>query len=303
MREIKNIAASVAQRLKNRAVKEGILYNDLLLHYGIERFLYRLSQSTYKSRFILKGGLVLYAFDPAFSRETRDIDLLAYAVNTVDNLKAIIEEICATDVEADGIKFDADSLQGRIIKERDKYSGVRVKFIGNLGNTRIPMQVDIGFGDVITPSPVETNYPTILENVNSPHLRVYPPETILAEKIHALVKLDLLNSRLRDFYDIWYLTETRKYDGRAVSQAVKATFQHRETEVPAHLSDEWFATYTSNDKKQQWSTLKARLSDQSPLPALSDTLHRIQAFTAPLFEAISSHRELEKKWEPRSGWM
>ena len=195
---IQNVAASVRGRLTNRARELGRPFQEILQFYGLERFLYRLSLSGYGDQFVLKGALLLRAWRPDSFRPTRDIDLLGYVDNTPSLLAAIMSEVCAVEVEPDGLVFDAGSVSASPIKEDAEYSGVRVTLLGSLQRARIPTQIDVGFGDVVYPDTPRSGYPTFLEQP-APILRQYPREAVIAEKYQAMVFLGELNSRMKDF--------------------------------------------------------------------------------------------------------
>ena len=240
--EKKNLPASIHERLLNKAKSSGRPFNELLQYYGIERFLYRLAESPYRDRFILKGALIFAAWGAPLSRPTRDIDLLAHTSNSINNIVAIVTAICNQDVQPDGMTFDPASVVGEKIKEQDEYEGVRVRFRGYLGNARVNMQVDMGFADVVSPAPELVEYPTLLD-LPRPHLRGYPRETVVAEKVHAMVTLGAINSRMKDFYDLWLLARKFSFDGASLSEAIRNTFAHRATripnEMPVGLTDEF----------------------------------------------------------------
>lgn len=193
---VKNIAASVHQRLLNIAREGDRAFNDLVVYYALERFLYRLSQSKHADRFILKGALMLFVWEAQVTRLTRDIDLLGRTSNDLEGIRAIMAEICAVEIEDDGLVFDPASVATARITEDADYQGIRVTFRGRLGNTPIAMQIDIGFSDVITPAPASITYPTILDHP-APKLKGYNRETVVAEKFEAMVTLGELNSRMR----------------------------------------------------------------------------------------------------------
>ena len=230
MSELKNIGASVHQRLKNVSKESGRSFNDLVQYYALERWLYRLSQSGHENLFILKGALMLVAWRAPILRATRDIDLLARTSNDLDGIKRIIAEICRTDVPEDGVLFDPESVTTTRIAEDADYEGVRATFTGILATTRLSMQIDMGFSDVITPGPVGISYPTILD-YPAPVLRAYNRETAIAEKFEAMVSLGRLNSRMKDFFDVWLLASISDFSGADLSQAILAAFRKRGTEL------------------------------------------------------------------------
>lgn len=300
MGQVKNVAASVFQRLKNKSREVNRPLEYLLVHYAIERFLYRLSQSEYRGTFILKGGLAFLTLDDTFPRTTRDIDLLGFTENAVENVKAIVAAICRLHVADDGLAFGHDAPEGESIKIEDKYSGVRVKLMAHLGNARIPMQIDCGFGDAVYPTAEWVAYPTLLDSP-APHLRVYPPETILAEKVHAIVQLDLLNSRLKDFYDIWFLSETRTIDGATLCEAFARTFECRKTALPHTIPDTFLDAFQESNEKQ-WTAFTRKFHADLPFPEFSEVLLRVRVFVRPPLEALSSGQPLLKMWLPAQGW-
>ena len=191
------LVASIRARLQNMARENGLNLEDLLYRYAIERFLYRLSQSNYQNYFVLKGGQVFAAWGISLGRPTRDIDLFGMAADTVENLIQIVKEICKQAVEPDGMVFDLETVIGQAIEENADTPGVRLNFRSRLGNARIRMQMDIGFSDVITPEVAMVNLPTLLD-MPVPHLLLYPLETVIAEKLQAMVYLGEINSRMKD---------------------------------------------------------------------------------------------------------
>ena len=187
-------------------------------HYALERWLYRLSCSAYADRLVLKGALLLRTWGIPAVRPTRDIDLLARASNDLDAIRQMVADICEAEVEADGMSYDPTAVATAGISEDADYRGVRATFSGELGTARYPMQIDLGFSDVVTPPPVEIEYPTLLD-LPAPHLQTYNRETAIAEKFEAMVKLGELNSRMKDFYDIWALSSTGTFAGKALAAA------------------------------------------------------------------------------------
>ncbi len=202
---LKDIASSVHQRLLNVARQTDRPFNEILQYYAMERFLYRLSKSRYRDRFILKGALILICWEAPISRPTADIDLLGYIDSEVDSIVAIMKDICEQRVVDDGMVFYMDSVGGERIIEGAEYRGVRVKVRGGLGNARVTAQIDVGFGDVVVPSPEKVDYPAILD-FPAPRLLGYSRESIIAEKLATMIRLGVLNSRMKDIFDIWLLS-------------------------------------------------------------------------------------------------
>lgn len=194
----KNIPASIRQRLLNKAHETNRSFNEILQYYAIERFLYRISNSGYADKFVLKGALMFRAWGASIYRPTRDIDLLGYTTNELDGVERIFRELCNPIVENDGLLFDKETVKTERITEDADYEGVHVNLTGYLGKAKIPLQIDIGFADVVSPAPLMLKYPTIL-TMPAPNLRGYPPESVVAEKLHALVFLGSLKSPYEGF--------------------------------------------------------------------------------------------------------
>lgn len=200
----RDLGASVRERLLKHARLQTRPFQELLQYYAMERFLYRLSQSRHADEFVLKGALLMTAWRAPLARSTMDIDLFGTTSNELDHIRALIAHVCEEESEPDGLEFDTKSLKVTRIKEDADYEGVRVRFHATLARARISMQIDIGFGDVVTPGVIEIEYPTLLE-FPAPVLRAYPKETVVAEKLEALTTLGTLNSRMKDYYDLWAL--------------------------------------------------------------------------------------------------
>jgi predicted nucleotidyltransferase component of viral defense system len=209
----RNVAASARQRLLNLSKASSVDYNQLLVRYAIERLLYRLSRSRHRENFVLKGAMLFAIWEGSPHRPTQDVDLLGFGDRSPDHIAAVFRELCAASVEDDGIAFAANTVHAEEIRTADEYGGVRVRFTASLGGAIIRVQADVGFGDAITPPAPESNYPTLLPNQPAPHLRVYPRETVVAEKMEAITKLGMLNTRFKDYYDLRYLADRFEFDG------------------------------------------------------------------------------------------
>jgi hypothetical protein len=298
---VTNVAASVHRRLLDVAKQSDRRFNDVLQHYALERWLFRLSRSALGERFVLKGALLLVAWKMSVIRPTRDIDLLGRISNDLDSVRSVIVEIIQTPVEDDGLVFDPSSVTTARITEDADYMGVRATFLGRLGNARIAMQIDIGFGDVVTPMPAWITYPTILEQPAA-QLLAYNRETAIAEKFEAMVKLGTLDSRMKDFFDTWLLASSFEFDGLSLAAAVRATFAQRQTTVepePAALSDQ---LARDRSKAAQWKAFTRR----SPLPdaptEFAEVVQRLRDFLQPVAAAIVTGQPWTKHWRPGGPW-
>jgi hypothetical protein len=253
----KNLATSVKARLQNEAVRRGEDFNLLLLRYGIERLLFRLSQSSHAGRFLLKGAMLFVVWDEKTHRPTRDLDLLGFGPSEKDDLLRVFQDVATTPVVDDGLVFEPASIHAEEIREDSSYGGVRVRLVAKLGSAELPVQIDIGVGDTVTPGPETVRFPTLLD-FPAPVIRTYPAYTVVAEKFEAMVKLGIANTRMKDFHDVWFLTRRFQLDGATLRQAIAATFARRQTALlnwSDALSDE-----LANDppKQTQWTAFIRR---------------------------------------------
>ena len=296
-----NIPASVHQRLLDKSRQTHRPFNELLQYYVMERFLYRLSKSPHAGKFILKGALMFTAWKLESYRPTMDIDLLGKTSNQVDRVVAIATEVCAQPVEPDGLIFNFNTVKGAKIAEDANYEGVRIRFQANLGTARVTLQLDIGFGDVIVPAPQQIEYPTILD-FPAPRLRGYSKESIVAEKFESVVTLGLLNSRMKDYFDIWALSRQFDFDGQTLGSAVLRTFSNRGTRIvpePVGLTAKFADDPT---KKAQWRGFvrKSRLDTSSDL---AEVLLAVARFLQPVATALSAGRTFTGKWAAPGPWI
>jgi len=297
----KNIASSVRQRLLNKARETGRPFSELIQYFTMERFLYRLSKSHYADNFVLKGALMFTVWQAPFTRPTMDIDLLGRIDNSIEILVKVTREICQQEVEPDGIAFDVNSIEAERIAEDADYEGIRIRFRGSLDTAKIVMQLDIGFGDTIVPSPETINYPTILD-LPAPHLRAYSRESTIAEKFEAMVKLGILNSRMKDFFDIWLLLRRFDFDGPTLSAAITKTFSTRGTNFqpePIALTNT-FAEDT--EKAAQWRGFlrKSRLTD---VPQnFGEVVTAIATFLGLIAEQLAAGHVFKATWKAPGPW-
>lgn len=279
-RKPRNIGASVRARLLDRARAERSDFQILLTRYALERLLYRLSVSPHRDRFILKGAMLFGTWVADPFRPTRDLDLLGSGDNSAEAIAGTFRAICAQPVADDGVTFDVAALEAAPIREEVEYGGVRVRTTAAIAGARIPIQVDIGFGDAVTPAPVEIDYPTLLD-APAPHLRAYPVETVVAEKFEALVTLGMANSRLKDFYDLWLIARTFEFRQPALVEAVRRTFERRRTELPADtpvgLTNEFAVA-----RAAQWRTFLARERMAGAPDSFTAVIADLERFLMPL---------------------
>lgn len=247
-----NRAASIRARLKQHPETSKQDFNLTLTQYGLERLLYRLSVSEHAPTFLLKGALLFQLWYGHAHRPTRDADLLGFGPDDVPTLVGVFRSICGIEVD-DGIVFDPDSVDGSEIRKDAGYGGVRIDLRATLDGARLALQVDIGFGDAVTPAAQPVHYPTLLDDLPAPALRAYPKATVVAEKLHAVTVLGMTNSRMKDFFDLWILLHDTALDDAELRRAVEATFERRRTtlptELPIGLSDAFAADTT---KQVQW---------------------------------------------------
>jgi hypothetical protein len=227
----RNLAASIRARLKQRADARKQDFNLILTHYGLERLLYRLSISPLAGNYLLKGALLFSLWYDRPHRPTRDADLLGFGPDDIDSAVAAFREICAMEVE-DGIAFDLSSVKGSVIRKEAGYGGVRIDLLAKLDGARITLQVDIGFGDAVTPAPELVSYPVLLEDQPAPQLRSYPKYTVVAEKFHAVCLLGMANTRMKDYFDLWVLLTEGALESTELRRAIDATFARRQLQVP-----------------------------------------------------------------------
>ena len=229
-----DLAASVRARLLNIAKTEGSDFNQVLVRFALERILYRLTRSPHADRFVLKGALLFTLWYDMPHRATRDVDLMGFGASDLASITQVFRDIAAITAD-DGIVFDPNSVIVQEIRKEAGYGGVRVIVAGELANARCRTQIDIGFGDAVTPGPVDSVYPVLLDDLPAPRLRAYPIYTVVAEKLHAITLLGMTNSRVKDYFDLSLLLERETLDADLLAQAIKATFARRGMAVPAEL--------------------------------------------------------------------
>lgn len=295
----RNPAASVRQRLLDLSRAQARPFQEILQFYVMERFLYRLSQSEHADRFVLKGALMLQAWEAPHSRPTMDIDMLGRTGNDPDSLVGQLREVLAVDTGGDdGLIFHADSLQAETITEDADYNGVRIRGWAELLDARTRLQVDIGFGDAVVPAPQRLRYPVLLD-FPAPEVLCYSRESSIAEKFQAMVSLGSLNSRMKDFYDIWLLARQFDFDLKTLVNAIETTFQTRETSVPDRpLFDSDFA----REKQIQWRAFVRKLGGDVPIePEFANVLNVLEEFIGKALEFIADENGA-MRWTAGGPW-
>lgn len=296
----RDLAASVRQRLLNQSRVQERPFQEVLQYFAMERFLYRLSKSAFCDRFVLKGALLLTAWRAPVSRPTMDIDLSGRTGNDLEHIQSLFEQFCQSQVKPDGTEFDPATVEVSRIAEDADYEGVRARFNGLLARARIPMQIDVGFGDVIVPGPTEIEYPALLD-FPAPRLMAYPRETVIAEKLEALTQLGVLNSRMKDFYDLALLARLYSFDGTLLARAISATFGRRNTRIeadPVGLSESFSLDPA---KALQWRAFLRRSRFKESLDFVS-VVRQVRNFAHPLLAAIAGGQPFGGTWSPGGPW-
>ena len=261
-----NLAASIRQRLLNRARQEQVTFDAVLNSFGRERLLYRIGISEYSDQFLLKGAMLFALWYDMPHRPTRDIDLLGFGPGELFVLERVFREITQQLVD-DGLRF-SETVQSEEIRKEANYAGARVTLVATLEKARIPLQVDVGFGDLVTPAAEQIDYPVLLEDLNSPSLGAYPVYTVVAEKLQAIVSLGMVNSRLKDYFDLQVLQDREELDELVLAEAVRLTFAVRSTPLPQQMPLGLRGEFAEDqDKQGQWRAFLHRNElDAVPLP-------------------------------------
>lgn len=298
----RNLAASVRHRLGQIARANGEDFQLVLTRYGLERLLYRLACSPHADTFVLKGACLFQLWSDQPHRPTRDLDLLGHGAGSISQYEGIFRQVCDQPVPADGLEFLSDRVRGESIKDEDQYQGIRLRVDARLANARLPLQVDVGFGDAITPGPIEIDFPTLLE-FPAPSLRAYPRETVIAEKFQAMVTLGMANSRMKDFFDLWTLAREYAFDGGTLGAALQATFLRRQTPLPIRAPLALTPVFAQDRAKQtQW---RAFLRKGNLMPAaveLPELIELLAQFLMPPLQTLGQARPFAGQWPPGGPW-
>lgn len=299
-KRVANVSASVRQRLLNLATERKEDFGLVVTRYGLERFLYRLSVSTHRDSFVLKGALLLQLWIAETYRPTRDLDLLGRGISNVSYRK-IFSEVCSQKVEDDGLTFLPDTIRVERIRDDETYEGVRVRLEARLGNVRVPLQIDVGLGDAIVPASEELRYPTLLR-FPAPKLHAYSKESVVAEKFEAMVKLGIANSRMKDFYDLWVLAQRFEFESATLAAAIRATFKTRRTTLPRSsplaLQPDFYELPT---KQTQWRAF-LRKSGLKAESSLKEIIELIGEFVMPTVDSLLKEDAKNNVWQPGGPW-
>ena len=286
MKENNSLASSIRQQLQNLARERDESFDQMLVNYALERVLYRLSQSPHRNRFVLKGALLFRLWFGLAQRSTRDADFLGFGSSEPEEFADIFRQLAGM-VEEDGLVFDTASVQAEDIRKMADYPGVRVSMTAMLSKSRIKVQCDIGFGDAVTPAPLQQTYPTLL-NMPAPVLAVYPLETVVAEKMETIVKLTSFNSRMKDYFDIWVLMRYENLDRSVLPEAIRATFARRNTALPLTLPVGLSSSFAS-EKQAMWQAFLTRSALSAP--SLAEVLDEVREQCWLVLQAASEAKE------------
>jgi hypothetical protein len=300
-KNIVNHSASVRQRLYNLAKESLRPFDEVCQYYTIERFIYRLSQSPYQKTLILKGALMFMVWGFPYARPTKDIDFLGHTENNIENVVKTVKEICNIPKPEDGIHFLTDAMFGELIQHQNTYHGIRVNCPVDIANAKAKLQIDIGFGDIIHPEPMTFSYPTLL-NTSSPIIYGYTPETLIAEKVHTMLTRGMTNSRIKDYFDVWFLSKQFRFQGNDILCALKKTFDYRgglrnpTVDIVTLLS----AFALEPTKIKQWDAFINRFNVVSV--DFNKAVEQIQTFLAPVFNCIQLKQPFNRYWHPSGVW-
>lgn len=293
---------SIQARLLNYSRERRENHNHTLVRYGIERLMYRLSRSPHTDRFVLKGAMLFVLWLEDSHRPTQDLDLLGVGDLTANSLRRIFEDVCEMPVENDGVEFNKELITITEIREAEIYQGLRIRVPGQLGNIKLNVSVDVGLGDAIVPRPKKVTFPVLLD-LPHPEIKIYPRETVVAEKLDALILLGLRNSRMKDYYDLWVLATHFSFDASLLGKAIVTTLEWRgralQTNLPSGLQNE----FSDNPTKQtQWRAFLRRTVPDHPDPELSEVVSVIRKFLSPVLKSIIDDKAFRRQWTPERGW-
>jgi len=299
-RRITNLAASVHHRLLARARASGADPNDIFLRYALERFLYRLAVSPHASSFMLKGATLFAVWEEDPHRATRDIDLLGFGEDSAQRIGGMFADVCCVPVPDDGMVFDPASVAVSDIREGQTYQGKRVRLAAKLGTARYTVQIDVGFGDALAAWDTEITMPTLLD-FPAPRLRAYPAEAVVAEKLHAMAQHGMLNSRMKDIYDVQALAARLAFDGGSLAEAVRLTFERRGRPIGAEFPAPLTTAFAADTVMlQRWAGFLRR--NRLEAVELTVAVDRLRAFLLEPWETLVRGDGFAKEWLPGGPW-
>lgn len=299
---VRNVPASVLARLRNQSEGMNRPFAEILQYYAMERFLHRLSKTGYADKFILKGGLLFHVWNLPLRRPTRDIDFRGYVSGDPETLSKLAREIIEVSAPEDGLVFDPQSVSVEETQLDADYQGIRVKLVALLERTRIPLQIDIGFSDQLASKAEAIEYPNLLPDLKPVRMKGYPKEAVVAEKFHAMTRHGDLNSRMKDYYDLWLISETFEFDGASLQKAIETTFKRRDTEIPSErpLS---LSTDFARASQTRWANILGRMELDTPqVDDFQRVLERIWEFLEDPVQSALGQANSNHKWIPQKGW-
>jgi len=298
----KNVAASILARLRNRAQLLERPFAEILQYYAMERFLYRLSKTSYADKFVLKGGLMFYVWDLALRRPTRDIDFGGSVSNNSGTLLKIINTVITESVPEDGIVFDPQSVSVEETQVDADYQGMRIKLIALLERSRIPVQIDIGFSDELVSKAESIEYPNLLPNLKTTRMKGYPKEAMVAEKFHAMVRHAELNSRMKDYYDLWLVLETFEFENISLQKAIESTFRKRDTEIPDERPLSLSPEFAQASQTRWMNFLNKMELENNQIAHFQRVIEKIWVFLEHPLETSINKTKSTRTWIPQRGW-
>jgi hypothetical protein len=298
----RNIPASILARLRNQSEEMNRPFAEVLQYYAMERFLYRLSKTGYADKFILKGGLLFHVWNLPLRRPTRDIDFRGYVSGDPATLSKLVHEIIEVSALEDGLVFDPQSVSVEETQLDADYRGIRVKLVALLERTRIPLQIDIGFSDQLASKAEAIEYPNLLPDLKPVRMKGYPKEAVVAEKFHAMTRHGDLNSRMKDYYDLWLISETFEFEGASLQKAIETTFKRRDTEIPSERPVSLSADF-ARASQTRWANFLGRMELDNPqVDDFQSVVERVWEFLEyPVRLALAQTRS-SRKWIPPKGW-
>ncbi|MCJ7644371.1 MAG: nucleotidyl transferase AbiEii/AbiGii toxin family protein [Candidatus Aminicenantes bacterium] len=300
--QLTNLPASVKQRLLNISRQTQVEFNVLLTKYALERFLYRMSVSRSRLHFILKGALLFGVWSKELHRTTRDADFLSLQPPSLERLASDFRKICEVQAEPDGIRFLPGSVQAQEVRRQNIFGGIRITLRGVLGKANVHLQIDVGFGDACIPPAKIVSYPVLLD-FPAPRLRAYARETMIAEKFHAAVDLGMRNSRMKDYFDIFYLSQKFDFKGEDLSDALVATFERQRTPIPRRTPSGLSIDFAMDPmKRAQWNHFLIQTNAMSLEKDFAEVVESVRKFLMPAARAAARGESFDKLWSPGGPW-